>query len=144
MVPRARDGVSGGDAPPEEHAQRRSAGDPTAGEQPVPGAAAATGNTEVADLMKMLLLQQAVSEKNRAEAEARQEARMTALEERQRAAESVTAAEKAARTLTDNGLTAVLGVAQSTEESVDMTGSCDEGGSPGARDRHQTTRGAGH
>ena len=40
MVAEVRDGVSGGDASPKEHAQRRSDGDPTTGEQPVPGAAA--------------------------------------------------------------------------------------------------------
>ena len=117
MVAEVRDGVSGGDASPKEHAQRRSDGDPTAGGQPVPGAAAATDNTEVADLLRMMLLSQATAEKNRADAEARLVARLTALEERQLAAE--------------NGSAAVLGGAQSTEGSVTLAGSCDGGGSPG-------------
>ena len=117
MAAKVRDGVSGGDASPKEHAQRRSDGDPTAGGQPVPGAAAATDNTEVADLMRMMLLSQATAEKNRADAEARLVARLTALEERQLAAE--------------NGSAAVLGGAQSTEGSVKLAGSCDGGGSPG-------------
>ena len=54
MAAEVRDGVSGGDASPKEHAQRRSDGDPTAGGQPVPGAAAATDNTEVADARSCL------------------------------------------------------------------------------------------
>ena len=131
MAAKVRDGVSGGDASPKEHAQRRSDGDPTAGGQPVPGAAAATSNTEVADLVKMMLLSQAAAEKNRADAETRLAARLTAIEERQLAAESGTATEQVARPFTDNGSAAVLGGAQSTEGSVTLAGSCDGGGSPG-------------